>query len=479
MSHKNRLIKATFVYFISRILIIMASLISFPIITRILTVNEYGILGVCNTTLLMGSAVSKLGLQNAILRYYGEYRKRNELGQFYSTYLFGGLATSTLITLVMLPVTLIVVPIQYRYLFLVVLLVIFGMPLYSIVINFLRAEEKVTLNSVIEVAMRYLGVFSGIALICWFGTGVVGIFAAQFVLMFLLTVGYILWSGKKQAYSVKLFSRDLYKESISFGLPLVIFELSGVALAFSDRYLIINYSGTEQLGYYMAGYTICFYIAEILKQTLSAAVMPIYMNIYAEKGLHETAEFIKGIIPYVFLVIAPVFAGCVAIKTDMIILLASGKYAEAAEIVPWVLAGTLLYACQPLVSAGFYIKNRTRIFSFILFVGAIVNIFMNVMLIPRYGIIAAAWSTAVSYIGVLIVMAIVSNRFLPISYPVKRIILYSLSSLIMYFTVDFMDVNLALKIIAGAVLYIVLVFIFDRGILKDFKLLTGRPPSNI
>lgn len=448
---------------------ISASLISFPILTRLLTVTEYGILGLCNTTLFLGIAVSKLGLQGSIVRYYGEYRKRNELNSFYSTYLFGGIAISTLMTLAMVPVVLVVAPIQYKHTILAVLLVVFSMPLYSVIINFLRAEENFTTNAVLDVIMRYAGTFSGIALIYWFGMRIAGIFMAQFVVISLLTVWYILRHRKKYINPARLFSPDLFKKSISYGLPLLVFELSSVVLGFSDRYLIVHYLGSEQLGYYMAGYTICFYIGEILKQTLSNVIMPIYLNIYAEKGLNETALFIKKIIPYFFLVIAPIFAGCVAIKTDLIVLLASEKYIAASEIIPWVLAGTLLYACQPLISAGIYIKKQTRIFSIVIFAGAIVNIFLNILLIPRYGIIAAAWSTAFSYSGILVVMVVISNKFLPILFPVKRIILYSFNSLVMYFMVNIMNTSLPWKIISGMVLYVALVLLLDRKVASEIR----------
>jgi O-antigen/teichoic acid export membrane protein len=439
-------------------------------------VSEYGVLGLCNTVLLFGCAASKLGLQNSIVRFYPEYKKEQKLSSFYSTFWLAGSGAAFLVTLVLLPLIMFFAPAGYYYAFFAVTLMVFGSSVLSNVSNFLRSEEKNSVNAALNVAFRYVGTFGGIALVYWFGTGISGLFWSQILVITIIAVWYFFSHHKQHVLSCNAVSGDLFKESLQYGLPLIAFEFSNIALAFSDRFLITHYVGAEQLGIYIAGYTICFYIADLIKQPLQQAIMPIYLRIYTEQGAEKTSEFLQDIMGYVFLIIAPVFAGVIAIKTELITTLSSSKYADASAIIPWVLAGTLLYGCQPLVAAGFYIKKQTGIFSVILVVGAALNIILNLLLIPGYGIIAAAWSTAISYISVLFVMMFISNKSLPLRIPIKRILFYSVCSLVMYLLLDKAGALVfPLKIALGVVVYSTLVLIFDRKVSREIgSLMYGR-----
>lgn len=468
MTDRKKFFQASFVYALAQVLGLVASLVSFPILTRILNISEYGILGLCNTILLFGTAASKLGLQNSIVRFFPEYRQKQDLRSFYSTFWLGGGTAAAVITLIALPAILYFAPAGYHGAFVAVALMIFGNSVFSIVSNFLRSEEKNAVNAILNVLFRYVGTFGGIALVYWVHAGIAGIFWAQLVVIAAIVGWYLLKAIIEHGVSFKYVSRELFSDSLKYGLPLIAFEFSSIALAFSDRFLITHYLGATQLGLYIAGYTICFYISDIIRQPLQQAVMPIYLRIYTEQGAEKTAEFLSEITGYVFLVILPVFAGVVAIRTELIILLSSQKYLSSAVVIPWVLAGTLLYACQPLVAAGFYLKKQTGVFSIILVASAAVNVVLNIILIPRHGMLAAAWSTAISYILALVVMMTISSRSLPLQLPFFRIMLYGLSSFIMYAVLQHTEGSLlAVRILSGIAVYTVLVLMLDRKTARE------------
>lgn len=468
MNDKKRFFQASFIYVVAQVLSLVASLISFPILTRILTVSEYGVLGLCNTVLLFGCAASKMGLQNSIIRFYPEYKKTKKLSIFYSTFWLAGGGSAVIISIFVLPFILYSAPTGYHYAFIAVTFMVFGNSIFSIVSNFLRSEEKNTINALINVVLRYVGTFGGIALIYWFEIGISGLFWSQFIVIVVISVWYFTSYYKQHTLSCTAISIDLFKKSLGYGLPLIAFEFSNIALAFSDRFLITRYLGAQQLGIYVAGYTVCFYISDLIRRPMQQAIMPIYLRIYTEQGSKKTSVFLQDILGYVFLIIIPVFAGVVAIRSELIMVLSSSKYASAAAVIPWVLAGTLLYGCQPLLAAGFYIKKQTGVFSIIMIIGAALNISLNLLWIPSYGIIAAAWSTSISYIAVLVVMTIVSNKSLPLSLPIKRILFYSACSLAMYLLIDHLpSLAFAVKIAIGVSVYSALVLVLDRKVSRE------------
>ena len=79
-------------YTIASVLITLAGLVSFPILTRILDVSEYGVMNLVATALALTVGLGKLGMQHATLRFYSEVKsgKRNiGLNAYTSTVVWG------------------------------------------------------------------------------------------------------------------------------------------------------------------------------------------------------------------------------------------------------------------------------------------------------------------------------------------------------------------------------------------------------
>lgn len=470
MSDKRRFIHASLTYGVVQVLALAASLISFPVLTRVLSVSEYGVLGLCNTLLLFGAAFAKLGLQNSIVRFYAHYRREMKLDAFFATIWCGGTAAAIIISLILVPVALLIAPANYQQPFIAVILVVLGTAVFGIASNFLRGEERNKANSVVTVLLRYGGTFGGIALVYWAHTGISGIFYAQFTVLLVLTLWYFLEYNKRFCLRPRCFSWDIFREAITFGAPLIIYEFSSIILAFSDRFLVSKYCGTEQLGIYTAGYTISYYIADIVRQPLQMAVAPIYLRIYAENGMTESVRFLQEVIGYVSLVIFPIFAGCTALKHELMVLLASSKYDGADDIIPWVLGSTLIFGCQSLLASSFSILKQTRSIALLSMVAAFVNIALNIVLLKTYGIIAAAWSTAIAYILMTVVMAAISYRSVKIEFPIRKIAIYCLCSTLMYIVVTNISLSsLCIKISVGVSVYAASVLLLDRKLLAELR----------
>ncbi|HBA34554.1 MAG TPA: polysaccharide biosynthesis protein, partial [Gammaproteobacteria bacterium] len=77
-------------YSLSNILIALAGLVSFPILTRMLTVEQYGVMSLIGATLTLVISFGKLGVQHSAIRFYSEINANKSpfnLTQFFSTVL--------------------------------------------------------------------------------------------------------------------------------------------------------------------------------------------------------------------------------------------------------------------------------------------------------------------------------------------------------------------------------------------------------
>ena len=90
----DRFFKQSFHYFIGQTLVMLSGFISFPILTRILSIEEYGFLSLFSSVLLIGTAIGKVGLSNSAVRYYAEIRSSSSRREYFSTHFFAELIAS-------------------------------------------------------------------------------------------------------------------------------------------------------------------------------------------------------------------------------------------------------------------------------------------------------------------------------------------------------------------------------------------------
>jgi O-antigen/teichoic acid export membrane protein len=463
VSEQKAFLKASSHYLLAQAIGLIASLLSFPIIARLLSTEEYGVLSLCNTILLFGVAVAKLGLQNAIARFYPDYSGKR-IGCFYGTYGIVGAIAGLIVCATVVLASQLMLPQGYKSLGSILGILILGQSLSSYFVNFLRAEERSGMYFVLGTVSKYVSTFGGIAFLWWFKTGINGIFLAQVFTYCGLTLFLIPRFARHLSATTGFFSWTLVQESVKFGIPLLIFELSSILLAFSDRFLITWFNGARALGIYAAGYSISMYLGDLIKQPISLAVGPLIYRIYASEGRKKAQEMVAELLGIATLIIFPVFAGTMAVRKDLLIFLASNKYAAASDIIPWALGGILLNSYMPLVSTGLYLQKKTGTIGTVSVVCTLVNILLNVLLLPRYGIIGAAWSTAASYCLVVLWTVHLSAKIFPLDWPWPRIMKSAIAAVLMFGAVRALPsgTSLWLGILTGALVYPILLLALDR-----------------
>jgi O-antigen/teichoic acid export membrane protein len=129
---------------------------------------------------------------------------------------------------------------------------------------------------------------------------------------------------------------------------------------------------------------------------------------------------------------APVIAGLAGVGPDLLTALASDKYRSAAVILPWVIAGMFVDGMNSMLGAGLFIHRRTRTIMNIVLSCAVLNILLNVLLVPRIGITGSAVATLVCYVGTALGLGIGGRRLLRVAVPWATIARAGGVSLVMY-----------------------------------------------
>jgi O-antigen/teichoic acid export membrane protein len=473
-------------YSVASLFTVIAGLVTFPLLTRVFSVGEYGIMNLVAATLTVSVALGKVGVQHSILRYESEIRAgkgRYTMPQLYSTTQLGMLCTAVVVMLIV-GVGARVVPVSWvgeervRSLFSIASFLIIVQVAESAFINFLRAEQKTALLMKYQVAKKWLGL--GLILVAVLAlSGTLTSFYMATLISEATAVGVlavILYrTGARPLPELTQFSRPLYRELLGFGIPMMIgYELSGIVLAVGDRYVIAGTIGQEPLGLYGAAYNLCQYVQAVLITSVGQAVMPIYIKMFDEKGKDETAAFIARSLRTYALLAVPMVAGVAAVGPELLPALASEKYAGAAPVLAWVIAGMAVDGTNSMLGAGLFIHRKTRVIMSIVVTCAAINIGLNLYLVPRIGIVGAAIATLVSYTVTALALGTAGRRLLRVPLPWWTMLRAGAAAAVMFLAIRHLWAGhrlftAGLRMVAGGPIYLGLMALIDadaRAMLK-------------
>lgn len=183
-----------------------------------------------------------------------------------------------------------------------------------------------------------------------------------------------------------------WKYGLSIGLPLIFHSISLNILGQSDRIMITKFCGSGYTGIYGIAYGYALLINIILGAANEAWLPWFHDSYFAE----EYNQIRKNVKPLVILG-CMLGIGCVAIGPEAMAVLGPKDYQVGVWVIAPVTIGTVCqFIYQQYVHIELHLK-KTQYISMGTIVAATLNIVLNVIFIPKYGFIAAAYTTMVSY----------------------------------------------------------------------------------
>lgn len=386
----------------------LAGFISVPIMNRLLTAEQYGVLGYYELFPLVWIACLKLGTQHSIQRFWpawGEGQDPAKRKQYFASVV----AVPALISTSLCLISLVLLTLwhrfselaEFRYLVLVLVIGQIGV-LSSLIDNVMRARELSKLASRIAIFHRY-GDLALVLTTVWLTRSVVGFYFAKLASGLALTAYYTWWARRECELNVRHFHAPMFKESFSFGMPLVINEISLVMLAFADRIMmkeLLPGDSTQvnaQLGYYTIGYQWAMQIGVFMRGTLTSAYQPVANRLYEHQGAAAVRALKHRLLKTLMYVCCALIAGLLLVGRDVMLILASADKIEATPVFQWVGINYALLPIFNVAAYGLILVKQTRKVSYVVLASTFVNIFLNLWLIPKIGIMGAVYATLVSY----------------------------------------------------------------------------------
>jgi len=415
-------------------------------------------------------ALTSQGINFSIIRFYPQFKQRDQLVQLDSTITLLNIPIVLILTLFFFSLLYLlpskIFPQNAQKLFPLVAAIVFFKSSKAYFISYLRASQWTKAYNFLLVLNRYANFFLGLLFLLFFVKGLFGFYFGQFVSEFTLTIILFLLFIKDHRISVKNISINLAKSLLKFGFPLSFSQMSHVFLTYADRYLIQYYLGSASLGFYSAGYNLTSYITETVKQPINKAIDPIYLSIYESESLDKLRSFFSKVFTYLMLIIFPITFGFIAVGKDLLTVLASNKYLEASSIIPYVIVANMIYTLQIVLNSGLFIYKKTHHLLTTRVFALIINIGFNLLLIPKYGIVGAAQATLVAYVIFIICITYLSFKLFSFPIEYRRIVLYGIVAYFMYAILAHYSLpsnlfGILIKVFFGAIFYSSAVLILD------------------
>ncbi len=220
------------------------------------------------------------------------------------------------------------------------------------------------------------------------------------------------------------FSGPLLKKMLRYSAPFMITSLAMNTLFQIDQIILKFLTGLESVAVYGMAYKLGAAI-QYLNGAFALAWFPYLFSLSADEAREAIPRTLKN-----YLLVALPLAVALTIGTRQILpCFLPGEYLAAVDIIPWVIWAYIAYSLSDFLGAGLFIRLRSQRFSLAALLAVIVNVGLNFLLIPRYGMIAAAWSTFISMLLLTLVSYLLSRRSFSVDYGRHGIVSTSLSFL--------------------------------------------------
>lgn len=445
------------------ILGIVQSLIFLPLITKLLGAANYGVWSQLKVTMSLVVPFAFLGLNEALVRFIPGAKRKEDIQE-------GMWACIWVISCIALVIAAALLLFKNQ----LSALLNFS-PHYVALLAFLVIFE--TLNSILLVVLRALGEISkyfwimssrigGEAVLVvaaiTMGYGLEGAVYAFLAVRVLVCIA--LFSFLIRRVSIKIPNFSFLKEYLQFGIPTILDNMSYWVVTSIDRYLIGFFLGILFVGYYAPAYALGALLAFFLfpLSTMLSTVLP---RFYDQGNIRQVQDYLAHSFKYFLFFVVPSIFGLSLLSKQLLRIFSTKDISDNAYmVIPFIAIAIALYGSAYFFSQSLVLRKKTKIIAVIWMVSAISNVVLNLIFIPKMGIMAAAVITLAAYgLAFGLIWYFAAKEFL-FAFDILFTLKIVASSLVMSAAVCVIHPSGILQVVGvvilGAIIYTACMFLF-------------------
>ena len=426
MENKNYL-KHFFIIGGGTVLNLLLSLLTTPLITRLVDPVEYGQFSIFNMYSSMALIVCLLGMDQALLRFY--YEKDGIDFKRALVFKCCGLPAAVTVIAGLMVITAAffgIVKFEFSPIIMALLCVYtLIMVVYRFSLNVLRLEYNSKMFSSLNIIHKIGYVIFAVPLLCLVKSHylliLTGATLAASLVCLIVSVLYQkdIWNIRKlKAHECNIG----LKEILQYSLPLIV--SMGITTLFQaiDKMSLNHYRTYTEVGIYSSAISLVNVFA-VVQSTFNTLWNPMATEHFVknpeDKSFYQIGNQIITVIMF--------FMGISLILfKDIFAILLGEKYREAAYILPFLIFHPIMYTISETTVTGISFMKKTKMQILIAASACFTNIIGNTLLVPKYGCRGAAISTGISYIVFFTMRTLISNKYFYVDFKLKKFYILTL-----------------------------------------------------
>ena len=396
-------------------------LMMLPIYTRYLTPQDYGIVALVLSFQMFLPIILSLKLGSSLSRFYFEHTG-SDLKVFISTLLFVifmlSLTATTIIYINVDSIVSYIFPLtlhKYYELFKIGVIVSFLAIFNNFFINLVRVREKAKLFMKIQLTLFVVNFIINITEVIILERGAYGVIEASMISVIISLLIYTYINKKYLGMTRKC---EYLIEPIKFSFFLIPHSLSGLISMYSDRIILEKYVTLSAIGLYMLADKIAMIIKMIVNE-FNHAFSPYFIR----KSKESKQVAIKEVqnISLIFIYLTSMIVVTISLfSVEIVYFLLDKRYFDTWMMIPLLSSAYIFRSLYCFSSSGLFYEKKTGRVAMITILAGLINIALNILLIPYYGVIAAVYTTIFSFFITFIMSELMSYKIYYLQLSIKK-----------------------------------------------------------
>jgi O-antigen/teichoic acid export membrane protein len=415
------LLKDSVIYGAGRAMQKFLTALMLPLFTEFMTKSDYGVIGMVVTVTTFLDVFVTLGFDVAFTRFYFDDKDPKNRAKvithvFYVDFFYPGLLLAVLIYFMPQISSLIMGGPGYTIYFDIGVATLLFTNLSDLPFTLMRLEHKPWTFTSFTLARVLIQVPMAVIFLAVFHLGPKGYLLANLFTAILLNLAALPFYVPKLRF---LWDKELMKDMLAFAIPAMFTAVSFFFLKLSDRFFLLHFQGKAEVGLYT--------VANSLAQPLYIVGMAFRMAWpqwhYARLNNPEEHKKLVARSSTYFMAFNAILLALIGLYLPIVVhVLLDDDFWSVGPTTFVLTLSVALYNLYFIFWVGANVAKKNRLIPIITLVASGVNIGLNFLLVPKYGMWAAAWTTVVGF-GILAVLVFfISQHWYPIRYEWRRLI---------------------------------------------------------
>lgn len=452
------LLRGASLYSLSNITLKTLGFFLVPVYTRVLTPTDYGIVGVAQAVIGIISPIIGLSLIGVLpilfYAYEGDERRR-VISTIVNFMLLTGLVTTLALIFFSRPAfEAILSDVEFFPFIVLALITVYVTTMEFIPLNLFNMQDRPSAYAVYALALGGFGIALNLLFVVALGLGARGVLLAGVIAG---SVGMIGAGFVVRRYWLPIMDLAKLRESLGLALPALPHAFAATLGRFADRLFLAGTTSLAVTGVYSLAVTFST-VALMILGGITTALNPLFY-----RRAHAGDESLKrdwARLNSLFLFAAVMVGlGLSLIGADLILILTPPDFHDAAEVLPLLVLGQLLFAMYWMLSPAIGFRRKMWAYPLASFPTVALTLVLNAILVPKLGGTGAAIALVSSAAAQLVLFGYVSHRYFPVPYEKRRIATLLIVGIVAFAVGSLVSEPVGLSLVTETVLIVAVPFV--------------------